>query len=85
MSRRATPPPDADGPLDSDGKVGKMAAGSESDKVRVSTAIKFVLQLMIQHAHSDTSVLDMLDLSGVSWKSNPGSAVEALLRRAGLD
>ena len=62
-----------------------MAAGSESDKVRVSTAIKFVLQLMIQHAHSHTSVLDMLDLSGVSWKSNPGSAVEALLRRAGLD
>ena len=62
-----------------------MAAGSGSDKVRVPTAIKFVLQLMIQHAHSHTSVLDMLDLSGVSWKSNPGSAVEALLRRAGLD
>ena len=85
MSRRATPPPDADGLLDSDGEVGRMAAGSGSDKVRVPTAIKFVLQLMIQHAHSHTSVLDMLDLSGVSWKSNPGSAVEALLRRAGLD
>ena len=45
-------------------------------------AIKHALQTLLQHA--DSSVLEMLDLSGANWKSNPGFVVDALLRHAGL-
>ena len=45
-------------------------------------AIKHALQTLLQHA--DSSVLEMLDLSGANWKSNPGFVVDALLRHTGL-
>ena len=49
------------------------------------TAIKYVLQTLFQHASStETSVLDMLDVSGLDWKSTAGAVVGSLLSFADL-
>ena len=54
----------------------------------MDSAIAHVLQTIIQTAATDgsngTTVLDMLDLSAVNWKSNPGAIVAALLHCVGL-
>ena len=54
----------------------------------MDSAIIFVLQTIIQTAansdSADNSVLGMLDLSAVNWRSNPGAIVAALLHCVGL-
>ena len=63
-----------------------------STKVATSWAIKQVLQTIIQHAaeafHDKlkplTSVLGMLDLSKINWRSNPGDVGAALLHTVGF-
>ena len=87
MNRRGTPPPPAgEGAGDDDG-----ARGPASVPARVSDKVLRVLQTMLQHAASKSSVIDMLDLSGaikhdgsLNLKSNPGVVIEALLDFAGL-
>ena len=47
--------------------------------------IKFVLETIMQHAHSASSVLSHINLTNLSWQSNAGHVIEAALRSLRLD
>ena len=74
------------------GDTGGPHSAKRIDKVRASEPIKFVLQTITQHAaeafHKKlkplSDVLGRLDLSNITWKSNAGDVIEALLRAAGF-
>jgi hypothetical protein len=53
--------------------------------VRVAPVIKFVLETIMQHAHSASSVLSHINLTNLSWQSNAGHVIEAALRSLRLD
>ena len=88
MSRRRTPSPrgEAGGHGGDDGDDGESsAAAATSVNFRVAPAIKYVLQTIFQHTgSSETSVLDHLDLAGLTWKSGAHEVISALLQFAGL-
>ena len=74
------------------GDAGDRPEKSTAKLVRASEPVKHVLQTIIQHAAEAfhdrlkplTGMLCMLDLSKITWKSNPGNVIEALLRAVGL-
>ena len=88
MSRRSTPPPEQNHNLEDDddgADDGDKRVSNASVNFRVPAEIKHVLQTIFQNAGStETSVLDMLDLSKLDWKSSAGAIIGSLLGFADL-
>ena len=88
MSRRSTPPPEQNHNLEDDddgADDGDKRVSNASVNFRVPAEIKHVLQTIFQNAGStETSVLDMLDLSKLDWKSSAGAVIGSLLGFADL-